>query len=223
MSKFKQLRFLPRVLNKKEKKIFLVFLLIFIISGIVLINSLWRSNTDVVPKAGGAIREGAVGQPRYLNPVYASSNDVDRDIVNLIYSGLFKYDEFGNIINDLVDDYTISEDGKIYLLTLKDNVLFHDGEKLTTEDVLFTIETIQNPDFQSPIQAEWLDVEAEQISDLQIKFTLRNPYPAFLETLTIKILPEHIWGEISSQNFPLSDFNFNPIGSGPFNIRIFNK
>jgi ABC-type transport system substrate-binding protein len=217
------LKFLPRILNKKEKSVFSVFLILFIISGITLGISIWQNNTEIVAAQGGILREGIVGQPRFINPVYASSNDIDRDLVNLIYSGLFKYDAEGNIVSDLVKEYFIEENGKIYNLILRQDALFHDDVPLTADDIIFTIETIQNPDFQSPIQAQWLDVKVEKISDYQIKLSLKNPYPAFLETLCLKILPAHIWKDISSQNFPLCNYNFQPIGSGPFRVKNVNK
>jgi len=222
-SKLCLLKFLPKILNKKEKYAFLILLLIFIISGIVLTINSWQKNTQLVPANGGILREGIVGQPRFINPVYGSSNDIDRDLINLIYSGLFKYDSQGNLMPDIIKEYSIEENNKTYLITLRQDVLFHDKIPLTAEDVTFTIKTIQNPDFQSPIQAQWLDVEIEKVSDYQIKLTLKNPYPAFLETLTLKILPSHIWKDISSQNFPLSNYNFEPIGSGPFEIKNVNK
>ncbi len=222
-AKLALLKFLPKILNKKERYIFSILLLLFITSGIILLVNLWQKSTEIAPANGGILREGTLGQPRFINPVYSSSNDVDRDLVNLIYSGLFKYDSQGNIVPDLVEEYAIEEDNKTYLLTLRQDVLFHDKTPLTADDVIFTIKTIQNPDFQSPIQAQWLDVEAEKISDYQLKLTLKNPYPAFLETLTLKILPENIWQDISSQNFPLCNYNFQPIGSGPFKIKNTNK
>lgn len=217
------LKFLPRILNKKEKLFFFTLFVLFIISGIALIITLWHNNTEIVPAKGGILREGVADQPRFINPVYASSNDIDRDLVNLIYSGLFKYNSKGNIVPDLVKEYSIEEEGKIYNLILRQDALFHDGNPLTADDVIFTIETIQNPDFQSPIQAQWLDVEIEKVSDYQIRLSLKNPYPAFLETLCLKILPSHVWQDISSQNFPLCSYNFQPIGSGPFKIKTANK
>jgi ABC-type transport system substrate-binding protein len=160
-----------------------------------------------------------VGQPRFINPVYAISNDIDRDITNLVYSGLMKYDIEGKIVPDLIQDYQIKEGGKVYEIYLRKDVLFHDGEKLTADDVIFTIKTIQNPDFKSPLRTKWLGVEVKKIADYHLEIILKNPYPAFLETLTLKILPAHIWQNVLSQNFPLSPLNLQPIGSGPFRFQ----
>lgn len=219
LSQLRRLKYLPRILTKVEKILFFLFFTVFIVSAIVSIFAWYHQQTIVVSARGGIIREGVVGQPRFINPVYAASNDIDRDLVNLVFSGLFKHNTDGEIIPDLVESYSIEKEGKIYNLFLRQGVFFHDNEKLTADDVLFTIRTIQNPDFQSPIQARWLGVETEKISEHQITLTLKNPYPGFLETLCLKILPAHIWREVSAENFPLSPHNFKPIGSGPFQFK----
>ena len=218
-SEFRRFRYLPRVLTRAEKGLFFLFLTAFIVSSIVLILSFYYQRTIIVPANGGILREGVIGQPRFINPIYAASNDPDRDLVNLIFSGLFRYNVSGEIVPDLVRDYSIEQDGKLYNLFLKETVVFHDGEPLTADDVIFTIKTIQNPDFQSPIQVKWLEIKVEKISEYQITLTLKNAYPGFLETLCLKILPSHIWKNIPAQNFPLSPYNFKPIGSGPFNFK----
>ena len=219
MAKLRPLKSLPKVMNRAEMGLFFLFFTAFIVCSIILIFSTYRQHTVVVPDNGGIIREGVVGQPRFINPVYAASNDPDRDLVNLIFSGLFKYAINGDISPDLVESYTLEEGGKTYNLSLKEGVLFHDGKELTADDVIFTIKTIQNPNFQSPLQAKWLEVEIEKISDYQIKLTLKNPYPGFLETLCLKIMPSHIWEDVSAESFPLSPYNFKPIGSGPFKFK----
>ncbi len=219
LPELKRLKYLPKILTKTEKWLFFLFFLGFIVSSVVLIFSCYYQQTTIAPTNGGILREGIVGQPRFINPIYAASNDSDRDLVNLIFSGLFKYDSAGKIIPDLVENYSIEENGKLYDIFLKKDVTFHDKEPLTADDVLFTIRTIQNPDFQSPIQAKWLEVEAEKISEYEITLRLKNSYPAFLETLCLKILPSHVWKNISAQNFPLSPYNFKPIGSGPFSFK----
>lgn len=209
----------PKIFSKKEKFFFVFFALTFLSSAFALGTYFWHSYSEVVPKSGGVIREGVVGQPRFINPILSPLSDIDRDLVNLIYSGLFKYNKDGKIIPDLVKEYQVDESGKIYTLFLKENVFFHDGKKLSADDVIFTIKTIQNPNFKSPIQLRWLGVEIEKISDYQIVLSLQNAYPAFLETLTVKIMPAHIWQNISSENFPWSPHNLlEPIGSGPYRL-----
>ena len=212
----KKLKRLPFVLNFKEKILLSFFSFLFLLGIILLIFSFYLSHTEVVPAHWGSIKEGIVGQPRFINPIYADTNDPDRDLVELVFSGLMKYDAQGKIILDTAKSYQVLEEGKVYEVELKRNIYFHDNTPLTAADVIFTIKTIQNPSFKSPLLKRWLGVEVEKISDYKIRFVLQNPYPEFLENLTVKILPAHIWQNISPENFPLAIYNLKPVGSGPF-------
>lgn len=214
-----QWRQLFKVLNKKEKIIFFVFLFLVLGSFLFLSNSFYLKNTEIQPAKGGTYIEGLVGSPRFINPVYAQADDVDRDLTELIYSGLMKYNEKGEIVLDLAKEYKILEDGKIFEFYLKEDLLWSDGKPLTADDIIFTIKAIQNPSLKSPIRASWLGVKVEKFSELGIRFELRNPSVVFLENCTLKILPKHIWEDISDQNFPLSIYNLKPIGSGPYKVK----
>lgn len=213
---FSQWKQIFKVLKKKERITLSVFSIIAISSFIVLATSLYLNYTKVVPAFGGKYIEGVVGQPRFINPVYGETNDVDRALIDLTFSGLMMYDNKGNLVPDLAEAYNISNNGKIYEFTLKNNIFWHDGKPLTVDDVIFTIKTIQNSDYKSPLRANWIDVDAEKLSDNSLRLVLRSPYNSFLENCTLKIIPKHIWQNISPENFTLSSYNLQPIGSGPF-------
>ena len=208
-----------KVLNKKERVLFFVFLGVFFASFSAVSLTLYWKNTKVVPAGGGSYIEGVVGPPRFINPVYAASFDTDRDLIELIYSGLMKYDKDGNIVPDLARKYEISEDGRIYEFNLKENLFWSDGKPLTADDILFTIKAIQNPSLKSPVRPSWLGVKVKKLSDLSLSFELENSSAVFLENATLKILPKHIWEEVSAQNFPLSIYNLKPVGSGPYKLK----
>jgi len=207
-----------KVLGKKEKNFFFAFLVLTILSASFLLVNFYFENTKVVPANGGTFIEGVVGHPRFINPIYPSY-DVDRDLLELVFSGLMKYDGSGRIIPDLAENYTISEDGKIFEVYLRKDVVWHDGQPLKAEDVVFTIETVQDKEYISPLLVNWLGVKAEEISDYKIRFRLESPSSVFLENLTLKILPKHIWGEISPENFHRSVYNLKPVGSGPYKFK----
>ena len=130
-----------------------------------------------------------------------------------------KYDENLNIVPDLAERYEIEEEGRVYKFYLKENLLWQDKTPLTVDDIIFTIKTIQNPDFKSPLQANWVGVKIEKINELEIKFTLKKPYAAFIENCTLNILPKHIWQNVSSESFAFEAFNLKPIGSGPYKLK----
>ena len=210
-----------KVLSEKERIVFFVFLFLGLASFVSLSSEFYLKSTKIVPASGGVYTEGVIGSPRFINPIYAAASDADRDLTELVYSGLMKYSgqEEDKIVPDLAKEYKVSEDGKFYEFYLKDNLSWQDGKPLTVEDILFTIKTIQNPSYKSPIRATWLGIKVEKISENGLRFELKNPSSVFLENTTLKILPKHIWQEISTQNFPLSIYNLKPVGSGPYKVK----
>jgi ABC-type transport system substrate-binding protein len=208
-----------KVLAQKERIVFFIFLFLFFSSFFYLSINFYFKNTEIKPAEGGTYIEGIIGSPRFINPIYAETSDVDRDLVEIIFSGLMKYSPDGQVIPDLAEEYKILEGGEVYEFYLKENIFWHDGEKLGVDDIVFTIKTIQNPDFKSPLRVNWLGVEVEKISEKALRFKLKNPSAVFLENCTVKIIPEHIWKDISPQNFPLTTRNLEPIGSGPYKLK----
>ncbi len=172
-----------------------------------------------VPTVGGKYIEGLVGQPRYINPLLASANDVDMDLSRIIFSGLLKFDKDLNLIPDLASDMPeISTDGREYTIRLKENISWHDGVNLNADDVVFTLQTIQNPDYQSPLRLSWNKVAVEKIDDLTVKIIAPESSATFIANFTVGIIPKHIWEAIPAETFALSKFNMEAVGSGPFKL-----
>ena len=206
----------------KEKKTLLILAGLFIVSFLWFVQSVNQELKVTVPAHGGTLTEGIIGTPRLINPVLAIS-DADRDITELVYSGLIRKMPGGEIVPDLASSYEISNDGLSYTFTLKDDLTFHDGKPLTTDDVLFTIEKAQDQILKSPKRLNWEGVTVQKIDDKKIRFILKQPYSPFIENATIGILPKHIWKNINSEQMSLSDFNTNGVGSGPYKIESIKK
>jgi len=211
-----QWRQLPSLLSQTEKVLLSLFIVLFSGSLFFLLNGFYTTNTHIVAASGGEIVEGIVGSPRFINPVYAESNDADRDLVELIFSGLLKYDGKGKLVADLAKNIQTEQANTSFVIDLREDVQWHDGRPFTADDVVFTIKTIQDPKFKSPIRANWIGVEVEKISDFRIRLRLSEPYAPFLSNLTVKILPSHLWQEVGPENFALNTLNLQPIGTGPF-------
>ncbi|MCK4918499.1 MAG: hypothetical protein KAS02_01815 [Candidatus Pacebacteria bacterium] len=212
---------IPKIYNSfssTEKVFFYIFTIIFSFSFIFLYKNINEKFLVEIPIQGGSIVEGVIGSPRFINPILATSK-ADEDLSILIYSGLLKATPSGKLIPDLAESYEISEDRYVYTFKLKDDLKFHDGEKLTTKDIEFTINATQNNIIKSPKRANWDGVEIKRLNDKEIQFILPQPYSPFLENLSLGILPEHIWGEISPEQFVFSQFNIEPVGSGPYEIK----
>ncbi len=207
------------VLNLKERLVFTTLLFLLAVSSIYLLMSFYFSVTEIKPAFGGNYSEGIIGQPRFLNPIYSQASDADRDLVQLLFVGLMTYSSNGDIIPDLAESYQVKEDGKRYEFMLK-NAFWSDGKPITADDVVFTIKTLQDSTYQSPLIGSWLGVEVEKLSDKQVAFRLQKPYSAFLELATLKIIPKHIWEGVKPENFVLSERNFkNIVTSGPYYLK----
>lgn len=181
----------------------------------------WRANSAFlveVPRRGGTITEGVIGLPRFINPVLAVT-DSDKDLSALVYSGLMHQMPDGSLVPNLAESYSISEDKTTYTFILKPDIYFHDGTRVTTDDIEFTIAKIQDPVTKSAKRANWDGVVIEKVNEREIKFKLRQPYAPFLRNTTMGILPKHAWSEIDSEQFTLHQLNTHPIGSGPYKIK----
>ncbi len=171
----------------------------------------------ITPTYGGTIHEGIVGTPRFINPVLAIS-DQDEDLTSLVFAGLTKKNGVGQVIIDMAEKIEMSDDGLRYIATLKKTSTFHDGEKVTADDIIYTIDVVQNPIIKSPHRIKWEGITVEKNSDTQVTFILKKPFPLFMETLSLGILPKHIWKNLNEDQISLSDFNIHAIGSGPYKI-----
>ncbi len=204
-------------LSFSERLIFYVLAVALSLSTLVIVFRLNDYLLVEVPAYGGSIAEGIIGSPRFINPVLAIS-DADRDLTSLVYSGLLKTTPDGTLVPDLAESYSISEDGLIYTFIIKNNIFFQDGTPVSADDVEFTILKAQDSAIKSPKRANWDSVKVEKVGDREIRFTLKQPYAPFLQNTTMGILPKHIWKDVSNDEFALSYFNIEPIGSGPFMI-----
>jgi len=195
--------------------------LIFWGTALVLITSfsIWsftfiQTNTILVPAVGGSYREGIVGQPVFINPIIPST-EADKDLSRLVFSN----------IPDSADSIKRETDDKTYTVRLKENLRWQDGEKLTTDDIIFTLQTIQSPDAHSPLSTNFRGVTAERVSELEVKFVLQNPY-AFFEEDHLKnffIIPKHIFADTAVENLKFSIYGLKPVGSGPYVVSSYKS
>jgi peptide/nickel transport system substrate-binding protein len=178
---------------------------------------------EVVPSSGGVYSEALIGSFQRLNPVLDYTNPTDQDIGRLIFSTLLRFDDRGLPVNDLVESMGISQNGQNYNISLRENALWHDGQPLTSEDVVFTVDLLRSEDLPIPedIRSLWQTVEAEALDEHTLQFRLPEPFSPFLDYLTFGILPEHLLGNLSPAEIIDAQFNLQPIGSGPFSFDQF--
>jgi peptide/nickel transport system substrate-binding protein len=194
-------------LSPREKLILLSGVILAVLSAVGFITARIYRQGVWIPVAGGSYSEGFIGQPIDSNPVTAK-NLPDRAMSALLYSSL----------NDLAETIE-TKDSKNFQIKLKDGLEWADGEPITADDVIFTIESIKNPAAGSPLFSSWENVEAERVSALHISINLPEPYAWFTEILKhTRPIPAHVYNSVAPENFHLSAYRLEPIGSGPYQV-----
>lgn len=151
--------------------------------------------------------------------------EIRKKIASLIFSSLFVEEAPDQVIGDIVKSYTFENSSKLNLV-LYDNIFWHDGERLTAQDVEFTFRLIQNIGQRSlyygALNSNNLKIDI--VDDFELNITLLdsagpNRNEVYIHELTFPILPKHILSNNYSRNTLLnlseSDFAKSPIGSGP--------
>ena len=152
--------------------------------------------------------------PARLNPILATDSG-SSEIAGFIFSSLVKYNDDGTkIIGDLAEDYHF-ENNTTLIFNLRKDVLWHDGEKFTAKDILFTFNLINSDSVVSPYTSTFRKVkDVEIIDDYKIRVIYKEPYFKALETWMMGILPYHLLKD--EKNIMGADFNTAPVGTGPY-------
>jgi peptide/nickel transport system substrate-binding protein len=192
----------------------------FLLTAIILAYMAATYTTEFRPANGGTYIESVGGYPQSLNPLLSFYNDADNDVVALVFSGLTRIGMTGAVEPDLATGWDIDPSGITYTFSLNPGVLWHDGYYFTADDVLFTVNLLQDPDYPGPpdIGALWRSVEVTKLGDYSVQFVLPEPYAPFLDYTTIGLLPLHLLRETRAADLPSLDFNRQPIGTGPFRL-----
>lgn len=217
---------LVRGYGRAERWLLVILGLAFATSATYLLIAFYRDSTMLVPTTGGTYIEGSVGDLQPLNPWFIVTNDVNRDIVSLIFSGLLKYNPETKKIEEDLATMKVSPDRRVYTLRLRDDLQWHDATKsnphpVTAEDVLFTFQTIQHADFPNPLlRQNFRGVQVEMVDRQTVQFRLEAPYSFFPSNLTLGLLPKRSFEDVPVKLLDQAlDFGFKPVGAGPYKIK----
>lgn len=203
---------------KKNKRISAMLMAVLMLFGITACNNSANSannsyNTDngagSVADNGKALADAgkdsvviAIGsEPETLDPTKGWGHGNSP----IVQSTLVKYTSELNFENDLAVDYKLSDDGLTWTFTIRDDAYFTDGEKVTADDVAFTLETAKASN--GSFDLTYMESAVAQ-DETTVVITLSRPTSIFLNTLaSVGIVPEHAYND---------DYGMNPIGSGPY-------
>lgn len=207
-------------MRKLRWQLLIIFLTGLVVAILLLSEQPEAASPEATPEPvrGGVYTEALIGSLQRLNPLLDHLNAVDRDVNGFLFSGLVRFDSRGNPQADLAADWGISADGTLYNVTLREGLQWHDGEPLTAEDVLFTVELMRNGGEYVPsdLQEFWKSVEVVWLSDAVIQFRLPEAFAPFMDYLTFGILPKHLLDGKTIDQVADDPFNLQPVGSGPY-------
>ena len=167
---------------------------------------------DAETKAEGSTLVYGSGDYTRINPAM----DEHGEINVLLFNGLTAHDGDNQVVPGLAESWDYDETTCTYTFHIRDGIRWHDGEPFTAKDVQFTIETIMDPDNGSENAPNYEDVEEITVVDDQtISFRLAEPNVAFLEYMTMAVLPSHL---LEGEDMQESDFFRHPVGTGPYKL-----
>jgi len=199
--------------SSKEKLVFALTSGLLVVSGFFLIGIFIRENTKPAPATGGEYSEAIVGQPAFINPLLADTF-TDKTISRLTFAS----------VSELSEKIDSDKSGKVWKVRLKEGLRWSDGEKLTSDDVIFTLQKIQDPQTSSPFFGSWQGVVVGRVSELEVQFNLSSSYGFFAENLSnLYPVPKHIFADTPASNWRLAEYNLKPIGSGAYAFKSLSK
>ena len=155
-------------------------------------------------------------EPVYFNNLcYSMTNLPDTLVYSQVYDPLFykDWEDGGKVKGYLAESYEISEDGTEIYGKLHDNVYFHNGTKLTSEDVKFTFDEMAQRTLGIALLINWDSVEI--VDELNLIFHLKAPYGAIMNALCSRlgyISCKSYWDEVGG----FDGYNAAPVGTGPY-------
>lgn len=152
----------------------------------------------------------SMNNPETLNPLY-NTKENSQQALYLIFNTLINIEEDGTISQNLAESWVANESNTVVTVTLGNSIFWHDGQKLTSDDVIFTLNKIKNiPD--SPYKQAVTNLDrVEKIDDLTFKLIYKQAFSGTLQTLFFPVIPEHIYKDADPE-----DTSIKPIGTGPY-------
>ncbi len=192
--------------------VLLAFLLVVVFRSVIL--------APEMPRPGGTYTEGMVGPVGAVNPLLPAEDPNAHDVDALLFEPLLRVAPSGDVEALLASRWEVSPDLRSYTFTLRPNARWSDGSAVLPEDVVFTVRTIQDPQYPGVVlNASWKDIIVTAIDASRVRFALpgRNAgFPAILGQL--EIMPAHLLAGKPMADIVSSSTSTRPVGSGPFRL-----
>lgn len=204
---------------KKFRWQILVIVMTLVVVGVLLLAQQPSLNPILPqPTSGGIYTEALIGSLGRLNPILDFNNQADHDIDRLLFTGLFKFDSRGNPQTDLAKSWAANPDGTIYNISIRSNAVWQDGQPVTSDDFIYTLGLLrsQYSSYPQDVRVMWDQIEVKRLDDRTLQFVLPEPFAPFLDYLSFSLLPRHLLEKVPGDQLANTDFNLNPVGTGPY-------
>jgi peptide/nickel transport system substrate-binding protein len=180
---------------------------------------------------GGLVKTLWWQAPTLLNPHFANGTK-DQDACRIFYEPLASYDPDGNVVPVLaaeapsLQNGQVAKDGMSVTWKLKKNVVWHDGQPFTADDVIFTWEYVMDPGTAAVTIGPYRDiVRIDKLDSHTVKIGFKSPTPfwsaAFCGAATGPIIPKHLFQAFKGDKSREAPTNLKPVGTGPFKFLDF--
>ncbi|RCX15589.1 peptide/nickel transport system substrate-binding protein [Fontibacillus phaseoli] len=178
-----------------------------------------KTNTEAPPAAdepvdGGTITLSTFSDIVSLNPIFINDTS-SGDVAQFLFAKLYDLNREGNVTAEpwslAAEAPQVSEDGKTYTVRLKDSAKWSDGKPVTADDIIFTIDTVRNPDVGAPGISLMDKVDKiEKVDDKTVNITLKQVYAPFQYSLVTELVPAHVLKDV-----PVKELQANAYGTDP--------
>ncbi|RWN39099.1 ABC transporter substrate-binding protein [Mesorhizobium sp.] len=156
-------------------------------------------------------------EPPHLDPTAGAAAAIDEVLYANVFEGLTRIGPNGEVLPDLADSWTISDDGKAYTFKLHTGVKFHDGTDFNADDVKFSLDRASADNSVNAQKGLFAAIDTVEVVDpATVKITLKNPQSSFLYNMG--------WGDAVIVAPETADTNKEkPVGTGPFKFQSWAK
>lgn len=210
---------------KCSRSIFLVMIVFLCTLGVLTLGSCIQKQPEgktestvstEEPAYGDLLVEGSIGDASNLIPIL-STDSTSHGIASLLYNGLVKYDKDLNLVGDLAESWTISQNGLVITFRLRKGVKWHDGHPFTAQDVLYTYRVTIDPRTPTAYAGDFLRVKkVEVLDDYTFRVTYEKPFAPALTSWSVAILPRHL---LEGKDITISPLIRAPVGTGPYKFK----
>jgi len=215
--------FISRIQNAHEVRLWIIewVLLVVVVFLFGIVQMMWYDDSYRVEAfvAGGDYTEAVLGEVNSMNPLYAAT-DAEKTLGRLLFANLVAPDDSGHSKGELAKSVKMDETGKIWTVTLRDDIFWSDGEPIVADDVIYTVDLIRDTTAKTTVAADFSHVKTKKKGDKVVVFTLPSSYVDFMDTLEFPLLPKHVLGDVNPALVYESSFSTHPVCSGPFVLNV---